>query len=177
MPSNSLGSGTSRPEPVMPIVPPTARMARGSIAATAWSTGTMFPMLPRPRGLLIVLTATLDNTTHPLPLSCQQLSFWEKLTVQQSNKLHIAKPCRGVSLHSAHALQVASLAQDLCLGGETAPSTSVLDKTARAAPRRSRSVRRFCTFFQTRSKATRLRARRGDGDAPCAAVSGMGAPQ
>ena len=170
MPSNSLGSGTSRPEPVMPIVPPTARMARGSIAATAWSTGTMFPMLPRPRGLLIVLTATLEYTTHPLPLSCETAFFWEKLTVKSHQR-------RGVSLHSAHALQVASLAQDLCLGGETAPSTSVLDKTARAAPRRSRSVRRFCTFFQTRSKATRLRARRGDGDAPCAAVSGMGAPQ
>ena len=173
MPSNSLGSGTSRPEPVMPIVPPTARMARGSIAATAWSTGTMFPMLPRPRGLLIVLTATLDNTTHPLPLFLSTAFFWEKLTTNCT----IAKPCRGVSLHSAHALQVASLAQDLCLGGETAPSTFVLDESARAAPRRSRSVRRFCTFFQTRSKATRLRARRGDGDAPCAAVSGMGAPQ
>ena len=77
MPSNSLGSGTSRPEPVMPIVPPTARMARGSIAATAWSTGTMFPMLPRPRGLLIVLTATLEYTTHPLPLSVNSFLLGE----------------------------------------------------------------------------------------------------
>ena len=46
----------------------------------------MFPMLPRPRGLLIVLTATLEYTTHPLPLSCETAFFWEKLTVKSHQR-------------------------------------------------------------------------------------------
>ena len=81
--------------------------------------------------------ADSDPGVHdtPSPPFLSTAFFWEKLTAWLTVQLHIAKPCKGVSLHSAHALQVASLAQDLCLGGETAPSTSVLDKTARAAPR------------------------------------------